>query len=88
MPNGAAQLLGPITAEPDPLPGPTLPYTRSARVPAPGALQCLRCQLLGRRRLLCSRADLCRELPHDHLLGPLLLAGWLVTAVAFFVAAM
>ncbi len=84
MPNGATHL-----AEPDHLPGATLPYTRSARAPAPSsALQCLRCQLLGRRRLLCSRADLCRELPRDHLLGPLLLAGWLVTAVAFFAAAM
>lgn len=84
MPNGATHL-----AEPDHVAETTLPHTRSARAPAsPGTLQCLRCQLLGRRRLLCSRADLCRELPRDHLLGPLLLAGWLVTAAAFFVAAM
>ncbi len=88
MRDGATQLLGSITAEPDHLPGATLPCTRSARAPAPGALQCLRCQLLGRRRLLCGRADLCRELPHGDLLGPLLLAGWLITAAAFFVAAM
>lgn len=88
MPNGATQLHGPITAAPDHVPGSTPAYTRSARVPAPGGLRCLRCQLLGRPRLLCSRADLCRELPRGDLLGLLLLACWLVTAAAFFAAAM
>ncbi len=54
--------------------------------PEPTTLSCLRCQLLGRRRMLCSRADTCREVPMFLPLGPLLLLGWLVTAIAFVLA--
>jgi len=39
---------------------------------APRTVDCLRCQLYGRRRLFCS--------------GPILLAGWAVTAIAFYFA--
>jgi hypothetical protein len=49
----------------------------------PTVMSCLRCQLLGRRRLLCSRKDACSELPVVFPLGPVLLAGWLATVVAF-----
>lgn len=54
--------------------------------PLPTPLACLRCQLVGRRQLLCSKADACRELPLVFALGPLLLAGWAALAVAFFLA--
>lgn len=53
---------------------------------APRAVDCLRCQLFGRRRLLCSEADACRSLPIVFPLGPILLAGWLGTAIAFYFA--
>jgi hypothetical protein len=49
----------------------------------PTALSCLRCQLLGRRRLLCSKVDACKEIPAVFPLGPLMLAGWIGTVVAF-----
>ncbi len=52
----------------------------------PTVAACLRCQLVGRRRLLCSRADTCRDVPRFLPLGPLLLLGWLVTVVAFVLA--
>jgi hypothetical protein len=52
----------------------------------PTTLDCLRCQLLGKRKLLCSRADACREIPMFLPLGPLLLLGWAVTVVAFVLA--
>lgn len=52
----------------------------------PTMLTCLQCQLLGRRRMLCSKADLCAELPHSFAVGPILLGAWLVTAIAFIVA--
>ncbi|BDG10052.1 hypothetical protein AMPC_31650 [Anaeromyxobacter paludicola] len=52
----------------------------------PTALSCLRCQLLGRRRLLCTRVDACRTVPHVYAVGPILLAGWLVTLAAFLFA--
>jgi hypothetical protein len=52
----------------------------------PTALACLHCQLIGRRRLLCSKADACAELPHSFAVGPVLLAAWLATAIAFIVA--
>lgn len=61
----------------------TLPI-REARPPT--TLKCLQCQLIGRRRLLCSKADICAELPHSFAVGPLLLAMWLGTAIAFIVA--
>ncbi len=51
--------------------------------PVATALACLRCQLIGRRRLLCSKADACRALPHVFPLGPVLLGLWLTTALAF-----
>lgn len=54
--------------------------------PAPTALACLHCQLIGRRRLICARADACKDLPLVFPLGPLLLAAWLATAIAFVVA--
>ena len=52
----------------------------------PTPLSCLRCQLLGRRKLLCAKEDACRETRHVSAFGPVLLAGWLATLVAFFVA--
>jgi hypothetical protein len=36
--------------------------------------------------MLCSRAEVCRELPHVFFLGPVLLMGWLLTCVAFLLA--
>lgn len=57
-----------------------------ADAPPPTAIRCLKCQLLGRRRLTCSKADACAELPQTFALGPLLLAAWLATAIAFVVA--
>ena len=53
---------------------------------APTSLRCLRCQLIGRRSLLCSKVGLCKELPHSYWLGPMLLGAWLVTVVAFVLA--
>jgi hypothetical protein len=57
-----------------------------AAFPAPTALACLQCQLGGRRRLTCSKADACAELPHSFALGPVLLLAWAVTAAAFIIA--
>lgn len=53
---------------------------------APTAIACLRCQLIGRRKLTCSRGDVCKELPHNFFLGPVLLAGWALTVIFFFLA--
>jgi len=88
MTHGVTQLLTAIAVEPAQAPGEALPSTQPARAPGPDALQCLRCQLLGRPRLTCSRADVCREIPRFHQLGPALLAAWLVIAVAFVIAVM
>jgi hypothetical protein len=63
-----------------------LPVVGTASLVAPSTLACLNCQLLGRRKLLCSRADACKELPHFFALGPVLLAAWLATLVAFVIA--
>lgn len=52
----------------------------------PGALSCLHCQLMGRRNMLCSRRDQCKDLPLAFGLGPLLLLGWAATVVAFILA--
>ncbi len=52
----------------------------------PTAMTCLQCQLLGHRKLTCSKAELCAELPQSFAIGPLLLAAWLATAIAFVVA--
>jgi hypothetical protein len=49
----------------------------------PTVVSCLNCQLLGRRRLICSKKDACKELPIVLPLGPLMLVGWIGTAVAF-----
>ena len=88
MTHGVTQLLTAIAAEPLQARGEAQPSTRSARAPDPDALRCLRCQLLGRPRLTCTRADVCREIPRCHPLGAALLAAWLVIAVAFVIAAM
>jgi hypothetical protein len=53
---------------------------------APTAFACLQCQLIGTRRLTCSKVDACSDLPHSFLLGPILLGAWFVTAVAFVLA--
>ena len=53
---------------------------------APTTMACLRCQLIGRRRMLCSRADVCAELPHSFAVGPILLAAWAATTVAFIIS--
>jgi hypothetical protein len=52
----------------------------------PSVLDCLKCQLLGRRRVTCSRLDACRELLHVFALGFVLLAGWIAILVAFILA--
>ena len=70
-----------ITPSPSPL-----PVAPDIALIAPSAAACLRCQLLGRRKLLCAREDVCRSLPHVFALGPVLLVGWAALAVAFFVA--
>lgn len=57
-----------------------------AGAPPPTAIMCLKCQLLGRPRLTCSKADVCAELPRTFAVGPILLAAWLATAIAFVVA--
>ena len=88
MTHGASPLRTVITAEPAQASVETQPFARSAGAPTPDTLQCLRCQLLGRRRLTCSRADVCRTIPHFYPLGPVLLAAWLVAAVAFLIAVM
>jgi hypothetical protein len=54
-------------------------------VPSPTAARCLQCQLMGRRKALCSRRDACEALPLVFPLAPLLLAGWLALAIAFLV---
>ncbi len=59
---------------------------RTGIAPVPTRLDCLRCQLLGRRRLVCSRADECKEIPHNFFLGPVLLGAWLLTAIGFVVS--
>ena len=64
----------------------SLPFAPTKRLKEPTALDCLQCQLIGHRRLLCSRVDQCKELPHVNALGPVLLLGWVVMAVAFFIA--
>lgn len=73
--------VGPILAQPAPA---SVPETISA--PAPTRMACLQCQLIGRRKLTCSKADVCKELPHTFLLGPVLLVGWAATVVLFFLA--
>ena len=57
-----------------------------AALRASQALQCLRCQLLGRRRLACAHPEGCCAVRSFHPLGPILVAGWLATAVAFAIA--
>jgi len=64
----------------------SLPLAAGPPLVAPNALACLRCQLLGRRKMLCSRADACKEIPHVFALGPVLLAGWIATILAFVLA--
>jgi hypothetical protein len=64
----------------------SLPLVGAAPLVPPTTLACLNCQLLGRRKLLCSRADACKDLPHFFALGPVLLTVWLATLVAFVVA--
>ena len=65
-----------------------LPVLKQGGTPArePTALSCLRCQLGGRRRLLCSKADQCNELPQSFVLGPLLMLSWAGLVVAFVLA--
>lgn len=57
-----------------------------AIAPVATAVDCLRCQLIGRRRLLCAQADACKAAPLVFPLGPVLLAAWAATAIAFLVA--
>ncbi|MBK9518664.1 MAG: hypothetical protein IPO09_15185 [Anaeromyxobacter sp.] len=59
------------------------PTRRPAAPRPPAAGDCLRCQLGGRRRLDCLSAEACARLPLVFPLAPLLLAGWLGTALAF-----
>ncbi len=50
---------------------------------APTRIDCLQCQLTGHRRLTCSKADICKELPHNFYVGPALLVGWAATVALF-----
>jgi hypothetical protein len=63
-----------------------LDVLQSQTLTAPTAIACLRCQLIGKRRLTCSKAHVCAELPQSFALGPILLAAWAATAVAFVIA--
>jgi hypothetical protein len=67
------------------IPSSFFPIVAGAPLVAPTALDCLRCQLLGRRKMLCSRGDVCSETPHVGALGPVLLVSWLAIVVAFIV---
>ncbi len=49
----------------------------------PTALSCVQCQLLGRRKLTCSRADVCASLPLVLPIAPLLLVAWAATIALF-----
>ena len=71
------------------VPLPVVPRAHAPPQPllAPTSLRCLRCQLLHRGNLLCAKKDTCRSLPRVQALGPILLAGWLATALAFIVTA-
>jgi hypothetical protein len=51
--------------------------------PPATAVTCLRCQLLGHRRLMCDKAEACKEVPMSLVLGPAIILGWLTTVVAF-----
>jgi hypothetical protein len=62
----------------------SLPISQGVRA-APTPLACLRCQLLGRRKLTCSMVDACKDLPHVYAMGPALMVGWLATTVLFLV---
>jgi hypothetical protein len=64
----------------------SLPVAPTKRLKEPTALDCLQCRLIGHRKLLCSRVDQCKELPHVNALGPVLLLAWLAVLVALFVA--
>jgi hypothetical protein len=61
-------------------------FQARGKLVAPTGLDCLRCQLLGRRRLLCSRADTCKEIPHAGALGAVILVGLLAGLVGFIVS--
>jgi len=65
-----------------------LPVLKQGGTPAgePNALSCLGCQLIGRRRLLCSKVEQCRDLPQPFVLGPLLLLSWAILLAAFVLA--
>lgn len=73
-----------VVALPSPESG--IPREAVAVLVAPTAFACLQCQLVGRRRLTCSKADACAELPHAFYLGPVLLLAWAATAAAFIIA--
>jgi hypothetical protein len=60
-----------------------LPIAHGRALRPPTALNCLRCQLIGRRKLLCAREDECKAVPHVFALGPFLLLGWLGLGLAF-----
>ncbi|HET6412045.1 MAG TPA: hypothetical protein VFG53_08290 [Anaeromyxobacter sp.] len=64
----------------------SLPIATKRPLEDPTALDCLRCHLIGRRKLACARVDQCKEIPHVSALGPALLAGWLAMLVAFIIA--
>jgi hypothetical protein len=61
-----------------------LVHNKSPPRPPPRRITCLRCQLTGHRNLLCTKVNLCKELPHSYWVGPALLAAWALSAVAFF----
>jgi hypothetical protein len=64
----------------------SLPIATTRPLKEPTALECLRCQLLGRRRLLCAQVDRCKGIPHVSALGPVLLVSWLAMLVGFILA--
>jgi hypothetical protein len=65
---------------------PLLPAPAVAAARMPTTIDCLQCQLLGKRRLTCAKADACASLPQSFAVGPALLAAWAITTIAFLLA--
>ena len=67
------------------LTAPSLRIAMGDPLVAPSALSCLRCQLLGHRKLLCSKVDVCKEIPHVRALAPLAFFGLFAALLASLV---
>ena len=58
---------------------------RRSMMRKPTSRACLKCQLIGRHGLLCTRSGDCKRNPSVSALGPVLLLGWLATELALLV---